>query len=418
MRAFRDLDRAACSCFSPAAELHAQLRLRTQASGFTPVAFVQDPPIARCSSSSSRTAASASCAARRCCGRTSSISPPPSSRRRAGSARSRVRAGLGAPAAASSSTSPIAPATPSSRGFAGRTSACRRSGLALRSALGRRGGPAFIAAAVRESQRRQPRVRPRRLPLHRPRRRRLRRRSRSPRAESGGAARQDAAHRRQRRRTRIRPAIRCRPTIRSSSGGRVGGAAGDLGLRPAQSVALQLRRSGARRHRRAGHRRRRAEPLRRDRLRAGRPRRPQLRLAEPRRRARQRHVAPGRLPAADRSDLRVRPSAGQSITGGYVYRGNALPASFKGRYFFADFVQGRVWSIALTVDRQLARRHASDLIEHTAELSARRHSATSARSASTPTASSTSSAYTLGRVFKIIGPPAAPATPTGLRIVR
>ena len=35
---------------------------------------------------------------------------------------------------------------------------------------------------------------------------------------------------------------------------------------------------------------------------------------------------------------------GQSVTGGYVYRGSAFP-EFQGRYFFADFVQGRIWSI-------------------------------------------------------------------------
>ena len=97
------------------------------------------------------------------------------------------------------------------------------------------------------------------------------------------------------------------------------------------------------------------------------PRRPQLRLAEPRRRARQRHVAPAGVPAADRSDPRVRPLVGQSITGGYVYRGRALGAALRGRYFFADFVPGRVWSIALTIDGQGEAR-ASDLIEHTAEL--------------------------------------------------
>lgn len=34
---------------------------------------------------------------------------------------------------------------------------------------------------------------------------------------------------------------------------------------------------------------------------------------------------------------------GQSVTGGYVYRGPAFPA-FQGRYFFADYVQGRIWS--------------------------------------------------------------------------
>jgi uncharacterized repeat protein (TIGR01451 family) len=34
---------------------------------------------------------------------------------------------------------------------------------------------------------------------------------------------------------------------------------------------------------------------------------------------------------------------GQSVTGGYVYRGPTF-AAFQGRYFFADFEQGRIWS--------------------------------------------------------------------------
>jgi uncharacterized repeat protein (TIGR03806 family) len=38
-------------------------------------------------------------------------------------------------------------------------------------------------------------------------------------------------------------------------------------------------------------------------------------------------------------------TVGQSITGGYVYRGTAIPA-LVGRYVFADFVSGRVWHIA------------------------------------------------------------------------
>jgi uncharacterized repeat protein (TIGR03806 family) len=38
-------------------------------------------------------------------------------------------------------------------------------------------------------------------------------------------------------------------------------------------------------------------------------------------------------------------AAGQSITGGYVYRGTANPA-LAGRYVFGDFVSGRIWSIA------------------------------------------------------------------------
>ena len=129
-----------------------------------------------------------------------------------------------------------------------------------------------------------------------------------------------------------------------------GGASGDLELRAAEPVALQLRRSGARRHRRAPHRRRRAGRVRRDRLRAGEPRRPQLRLAESRRRARQRDVAPAGVSAARRSDPRVRPR--RRAIGDRRLR---LPRQrarlgVRGRYFFADIVQGRVWSIALTID--------------------------------------------------------------------
>jgi glucose/arabinose dehydrogenase len=61
-------------------------------------------------------------------------------------------------------------------------------------------------------------------------------------------------------------------------------------------------------------------------------------------------------------------ATGQSITGGYVYRGAALGANFTGRYFFADFVAGRVWSIALTVNPSTGEASASGLLEHTAQL--------------------------------------------------
>ena len=43
-------------------------------------------------------------------------------------------------------------------------------------------------------------------------------------------------------------------------------------------------------------------------------------------------------------------SDGMSVTGGYVYRGSALDPMFNGRYFFADFVAGRVYSIGLALD--------------------------------------------------------------------
>jgi glucose/arabinose dehydrogenase len=57
-------------------------------------------------------------------------------------------------------------------------------------------------------------------------------------------------------------------------------------------------------------------------------------------------------------------SDGMSITGGYVYRGSALDPMFNGRYFFADYVAGRVYTIGLSLDeRQEAR--AVDLLEVT-----------------------------------------------------
>ena len=48
---------------------------------------------------------------------------------------------------------------------------------------------------------------------------------------------------------------------------------------------------------------------------------------------------------------------GQSITGGYVYRGARMSHS-KGRYFYADFITGRIWSA------EVAGGVASDIQEH------------------------------------------------------
>jgi glucose/arabinose dehydrogenase len=62
-------------------------------------------------------------------------------------------------------------------------------------------------------------------------------------------------------------------------------------------------------------------------------------------------------------------TVGQSITGGFVYRGAALGSTFRGRYFYADFVAGRIWSRALTVNPSTGVAAPSDLREHTAELS-------------------------------------------------
>ena len=59
---------------------------------------------------------------------------------------------------------------------------------------------------------------------------------------------------------------------------------------------------------------------------------------------------------------------GRSITGGFVYRGSGLGAAFAGRYFFADFIRSRVWSIGLQVDPNTREAAATSPVEHTAEL--------------------------------------------------
>ncbi len=51
-------------------------------------------------------------------------------------------------------------------------------------------------------------------------------------------------------------------------------------------------------------------------------------------------------------------SQGESITGGYVYRGSAVP-SLVGKYLYGDFISTRVW--ALTVDDQLNKVDNSEL---------------------------------------------------------
>lgn len=56
---------------------------------------------------------------------------------------------------------------------------------------------------------------------------------------------------------------------------------------------------------------------------------------------------------------------GAAVVGGYVYRGAAYP-EFTGRYFFADFVTGRVWSCLPTAES------VTDLQDHTAILNPHR----------------------------------------------
>jgi glucose/arabinose dehydrogenase len=61
-------------------------------------------------------------------------------------------------------------------------------------------------------------------------------------------------------------------------------------------------------------------------------------------------------------------SQGHSVTGGYVYRGRALGSTYRGRYFFADYIAGRVWSLGVTVNGSTGEATASGVIDHTSDL--------------------------------------------------
>jgi glucose/arabinose dehydrogenase len=111
-------------------------------------------------------------------------------------------------------------------------------------------------------------------------------------------------------------------------------------------------------------------------------------------------------------------STGQSITGGFVYRGSGLESSYQGRYFFADFIRGRVWSLALAIDPATGEAGASDLREHTAELGASAQLGNISSFGVDADGELYIVSYSTGTVLKILGPPSAPSTPTGLRILK
>ena len=52
-------------------------------------------------------------------------------------------------------------------------------------------------------------------------------------------------------------------------------------------------------------------------------------------------------------------SVGQSITGGYVYRGPS--DGLQGQYFFADFSQGKVWTLASSAASWVATERTSQI---------------------------------------------------------
>lgn len=60
-------------------------------------------------------------------------------------------------------------------------------------------------------------------------------------------------------------------------------------------------------------------------------------------------------------------SLGNSITGGYVYRGLLL-GDFFGKYFFADYGSKRIWAFDLVINPVTGEGSAANVVEHTADI--------------------------------------------------
>ena len=110
---------------------------------------------------------------------------------------------------------------------------------------------------------------------------------------------------------------------------------------------------------------------------------------------------------------------GSSITGGFVYRGTRARRGISRALLFRRLRRGRVWSLALDGRRRPARRTASDLLEHTAELGgargARQHQLVRRRRRRRALSSSV---IPEARIVRITAPLTVPAVPSGLKIVK
>ena len=106
---------------------------------------------------------------------------------------------------------------------------------------------------------------------------------------------------------------------------------------------------------------------------------------------------------------------GQSITGGFVYRGRRLGPAFVGRYFFADYVTSRVWSMGLTINGSTGDAAAGSLMEHTSALGGSAQVGNVSSFGVDADGELYIVSHNQGRVLTLI---AAPPTPTTLRIIR
>jgi glucose/arabinose dehydrogenase len=111
-------------------------------------------------------------------------------------------------------------------------------------------------------------------------------------------------------------------------------------------------------------------------------------------------------------------SVGASVTGGFVYRGATLGSDYQGRYFFADFVRGRLWSIGLIVDPATGDARGSGLLEHTAELGGFAQLGNISSLGVDADGELFVVSYSRGVVLKLVGPLGTPPTPLNPRIVR
>jgi glucose/arabinose dehydrogenase len=107
-------------------------------------------------------------------------------------------------------------------------------------------------------------------------------------------------------------------------------------------------------------------------------------------------------------------SQGTSVTGGFVYRGRALGQAYRGRYFFADYVSGRVWSLGLAIGSN-GEATAAGLIEHTVELGGNSQLGNISSFGVDQLGELYIVSHSRGAVLRLFGDLEAP---TGLRIIR
>jgi glucose/arabinose dehydrogenase len=107
-------------------------------------------------------------------------------------------------------------------------------------------------------------------------------------------------------------------------------------------------------------------------------------------------------------------TVGNSITGGFLYRGSAMP-TMRGRYFFADYVRSRIWSAAVTVNGTTQAATISDVVEHTNNLQSNIGTGNISTFGLNSAGELFVVDYARGVVHRFTQVPSAP---TGLRIIR